>query len=539
MRARYTGLLLGVVLVPHLPAAARASVLPTPMLAQMRPLVSIGSPAEDRRRLGQLLGTDSTDGFLLRTASVLSPAHASDARRLRLEVVAPELRLVWNSALPFSLNDGSLWAGRGASVLVRAGVRLSRGPVDLVLDPEFAYAENGRFEVFPGREPGRSTFSSPWHLGPQSADLPLRFGDEAYRFATVGQSAITVAAGGAAFGASTENQWWGPGIRNGLVMSNNGQGIPHFFVRTARPLRTRYGDVEARWVVGGLTESLYFDTLPANDLRSLSGLVVAFRPAGGRDLTVGLARAVYTTVSGGVEAAGRMFDVFTEWHGPPQSDQADSSATSDQILSLFARWLFPASRFEVYGEWSRIELPRSLRELLTAPHHTQGYTIGLQWARPVGGRDAVFRLQSEVTNLEQTIVFRDRPPADYYTGRATSQGYTQRGEVIGAAIGPGASSQWLAGDYLARRWQVGAFVGRIRWENDALYRQPVANFFRHDVSVFAGLRAGARLPHLEVTTEFTAARRNNYLFQNGFANPRGRRTIDVVNYTLALLLSPR
>jgi len=510
-------------------------------VAQGNAWTTIGSAAEDRLRLDQILGRAPADGFLLRTPSSMTPAAPSSAGVPTVQWLYPEVRSVWNSRIPFLHNGGAMWAGRGASVLVRGGARAGYGPVQIVLAPEMTYSRNRPFEVFPGREPGRSTFSSPWHIGAESADLPLRFGDQPVRIVGLGQSSITVVAGPVAVGASTENQWWGPGIRNAILMSENAQGIPHLFLRTSRPVRTPLGPLEARWVIGGLTESLYFDTVASNDLRSLSGLVVTLRPGGARGLTLGLARTVY-----GGEAAnagvvlGRLFDVVTRFERLANPGEADSSVRRDQLISLFGRWVFPESHFEVYAEWARMELPRSVRDLLVAPQHTQGYTLGLQWARPAGGDDNFFRFQAELTNVEQSIAYTDRPtPPDFYAGRATAHGYTQRGKVIGAAIGPGGSSEWLAGDYIAPAWQVGLFAGRVRWENGALYRQFAANWYRHDVSVFAGFRAGVALRRLDLAGEFTAGNRTNYFFQNGIMNPGKRRTIDIVNYTLALVLSPR
>jgi hypothetical protein len=510
-------------------------------LAQGHAWTTIGSFGEDRLRLRQLLGTLPTDGFLLRTPSSMNARSRSAGAGAWLELLQPELRSVWNSRIPFLHNDGAMWAGRGANLLVRAGVRGGYGPVEIVLAPEFAYSQNRPFEVFPGREPGRSTFSSPWHIGAESADLPLRFGDQSVRVVGLGQSSITVFAGSVAVGASTENQWWGPGIRNAIVMSDNAQGIPHLFLRTSRPVRTPLGPLEARWIIGGLTESLYFDTVASNDMRSLSGLVVTLRPGGARGLTLGLARTVYGGEAANAGAVlGRRYDVVTRFERLANPGEADTSRCTDQLLSLFGRWVFPESHFEVYAEWARMELPRSLRDLLLAPQHTQGYTLGLQWARPAGGDDRFFRFQAELTNVEQSIAYTDRPtPPDFYAGRATAHGYTQRGKVIGAAIGPGSSSEWLAGDLVGPRWRAGLFVGRVRWENGALYRQLYANWYRHDVSVFAGFRAGVTLRRLDLAGEFTAGNRTNYLFQNGIMNPGKRRTIDIVNYALALVLSPR
>lgn len=408
----------------------------------------------------------------------------------------------------------------------------------VVLAPELTYSRNEPFEIFPGREPNRSRWSSPWYIGRQSADLPLRFGDDSVLLFGPGQSSLTVSVGPVALGGSTENMWWGPGIRNGLVLSNHAQGIPHLFIRTARPVETRAGTFEARWVVGGLTESLYFDTIPGNDVRSLSGLVVTYAPAFDPDLTLGLARTVMASTGGSGEVIGHLFNVFSKWDRQPGSPGADSIPGSDQILALFGRWVFPESGFEVFAEWSRLELPGSLEEMLVTPHHSQGYTVGLQWAGELESGNHI-RLQTEVGNVEQTQVLRDRPLDTYYTGRAAVQGYTQRGQLIGASTGPGSSSQWLALDYLADRWTAGGFLGRIRWNNDALYRQPGFNWLRHDVSLLGGVRGSGATAWGEITTEITLSRRRNYLFQRGGAAPLGVREVDISNLTLELSVRPR
>ena len=82
----------------------------------------------------------------------------------------------------------------------------------------------------------RHHFSSPWHYG-QSMDLPWRHGDRSFGDVTWGQSSIAADIGPLSIGASTENEWWGPGVRNALILSNNAAGFPKIFLRTARPIR--------------------------------------------------------------------------------------------------------------------------------------------------------------------------------------------------------------------------------------------------------------------------------------------------------------
>jgi hypothetical protein len=494
---------------------------------------SIGTLAADRARVRQITGRITDSAVSADSLPSISPLY-------------PAVRLVSNSDLPSGGNDGALWAGRGLSGSITGGVTYRRalefGRLEVALSPEFTFSANRSFFVFGGREPGRSAFSSPWHIGQSSADLPLRFGDVPLRAIGLGQSSVTLTLPRVAFGLSSTNEWWGPAIRNTLLLGNNAAGVPRLFVRTARPLHTRYGSFEGRAMIGALTESPFFDYDKSNDTRSLSGLLVTYRPALDTGLTLGLSRLVMARASSNFGVVQHALDVVLRYEPIVRESDTTASGASgqrtDQLFSLFARWVFPASGFETYAEWSRMELPRSIREYLEVPQSTQGYTLGLQWADPHAA-NGFLRLQGEVTDLEQTQVLPDRPPPDYYTGRAVVQGFTQRGQVLGAAIGPGSSSQFLAADWMEARWQAGFFVGRIRTENDALYRLPFALNTQHDVTIYSGVRGGVILPRTDVSWELTVGRRMNYLFQSDYYLSEPVVAFDVQNITLSFLVSPR
>jgi hypothetical protein len=196
------------------------------------------------------------------------------------------------------------------------------------------------------------------------------------------------------------------------------------------------------------------------------------------------------------------------------------------------------SGFEAYAEWARQEVPRSIRDLLELPQHTQGYTLGMQWASPPS-RGRPLRVQGEVTYLEQTQLVRDRPTLDYYAGRATVHGFTQRGQILGASIGPGSSSQFLAADWLPPHWQVGVFAGRTRTENDALYREGGPRPTQHDVTLYSGVRGGLRLPRSDVSAAVTIGRRYNYLLQSSYYVGLPVVAADFPNTTVAVTISPR
>lgn len=500
-------------------------------------VTTVQSFADERRRIAQDLGRCTTDGELIRSSLSLT-RRLTVPGPVRWAIATPSIDATYNSALPFSLNDGPQWAGRGVTTTLSGGGRLETDHLSISLAPDIVFQQNRVFSILASSAADRSSFASPWHSGVESADLPLRFGNQSQTIFYLGNSWIDYRAGPVSFGLSTDEQWWGPGIRNALLMSNNAPGIPQAYLRSGRPIRTPLGGVEFRWILGGLTESLFFDTLGSDNLRSLSAVVVTLRTAFDTGLTVGVARSVYAPVSGPGGIPSHAFDVVARWNQSADTVGEPPRHPNDQLLSLFGRWVFPSSGFELYAEWAKL-FPPGLREMLVEPQRHQGYTVGLQWVNTLSSATA-FRLQGEATTLEQTPPSLRALMPSFYTSRFVPQGYTQRGQVIGAAIGPGSSSQFIAGDYLGSRWRLGLELGRIRWEDDAYYRTPNGvSFAAHDVSLFAGLRGGTTVLGFDVDAEAVSMKRLNYLFQSAASGYSQDRSFDVGNFTMRLRISPR
>ena len=195
----------------------------------LKGLPTLAGQAEDRIRIAQLLGQTGTEGYLLRTPSTLLNQILRDEATWSITLLTPEIRGISNSDLPFSFNDGALWASRGWNRIVTTGARTRLGPITLLLAPQFIYQENQSFHFIPyplDAAPERDIHANPFHPAPQSMDYPIRFGNEPLDKIDWGQSSIRIDAGPLAFGFSTENAWWGPGVRNGILMSNQAAGVP-------------------------------------------------------------------------------------------------------------------------------------------------------------------------------------------------------------------------------------------------------------------------------------------------------------------------
>lgn len=523
-------------------AADSAGIAAAQRVRLVQPFYTIGGAEEEALRVAHLRGEAPVYGYLLRAPSSLTPWPRGPGPRALL--LAPRVLMGWNSDIPFSINDGALWAGRGANVLATAGVAAQAGPVRLVLAPELAFSENAAFDsVIPDawHKMPVHRYNPPWQIGEHSIDLPYRMGDEPRRQVRAGQSSLTVRAGPVAAGVSTENQWWGPGLRNGLVLSNQAAGVEHLFLRSSRPLRTPAGHVEVKWIAGALRESAWFrsdttalaDSITGPRWRSFSAAALVLSPS--RWLSLGVARSVYARAERRGDALGGVADAFTRWSGA--ADTADANPY-EQITAVWARVVVPEEGAEAYVEWARTRGSGGLRGLLETPDHTQGYSIGLQWLRPFRGGD--LRLQAEHTYIEESPTYAWLETGSWYASALVPQGYTHEGQGLGAAVGPGGSGQWFAADWLRGRGRGGLFFGRIRWAQDAYYDKPGGpnRYLGYDMSAFGGARGAFALGPVRLDAEYTLQKRWNYLFQSTAVHFEERfRTTNVMNHTVRLGLT--
>lgn len=453
----------------------------------------VGDPLEDYARVLQLTGSLPLEPVGVRPGPLTGlGAHVAAVsadpwrshRRGRVpradvgsgpvvEVLPVELRSTWNSARPWGFNDGALWQGRGGTVAATGGALLRWGPLRAALRPIAIRNENRGFALSPlPRNTGLGPFSYPSGIG-QTLDMPQRFGDGAFTTYDLGNSFVRAEAGPVAAGLSNESMWWGPGRRNGMTMSNHAPGFGHVFLGTSRPADIRVGRLYARWVWGRLRESRYFDADPDNDSRYLTGLVATLSPQWIPGLELGAARS-FVMAWDGIPALNEALLVFVPLQKArfvtPENPSGDDE--TDQMASLFFRWAMPTAGFEFYGEWARGDHSRDLRDLYVEPEHASGWMVGFQKAFEVGN-DRVWRLASELTLLGSARTTLLRAPASaFYVHHIVRQGYTQRGQVLGAGIGPGSSQFFVGLDRFAPWGRAGIGYLRTVYDNNRFYAEP-------------------------------------------------------------------
>ena len=486
------------------------------------PAVTVSGDSVDRLRLAQLEGRAPLGGLFLRSTSSLTDPRRTGKPVRPFTIVLPQASLAMNSDLPFGQNDGAMWGGKGYNWRVLAGATATFGPVRIVAIPEFVASTNYAISIDPidlrfsrPLPANYSQFASPFNYLPYSIDWPYRFGDSSFAKVYPGQSSASVMLSSFEAGVSTENEWWGPAIRNPILFSDNGPGFPHAFIRTGKPVATGIGVFEGRWLIGGLKESDYFDDDVTNNIRSVSAMSIVWKQKPESGLSLGLARSVWAPTDGYSNVAGHAFDFLLGTDRPNALPTSDStfSPGRDQLLSVFAHYVVPRYGLESYVEWARAELPKSLRDFIQFPNHTRGYSAGLQYSHAFADRASRFRFQGEFTNVEQSGSYRFRPIGSIYTSRAAIQGYTNEGQMLGAGVGPGSSGEWLAADYIRDEFEFGLNFGRTRPNTDAFFTRANPDRCFHDAIVYPGARAGVTTRFFRVKADYSRITRYNAFFQ--------------------------
>ena len=449
-----------------------------------------GSELEDYLRSLQLLDTAARQPWSLRGFSpVQLDAMAPDdnahpwahrftfrrdsAARMETRLVRPRTQLLYNSAFPHGVNDGAVWAGRGVTGVVEGGAALRWGPLTAIVSPVAFWSQNTSFPIIENglEEPYR------WGSGlyTSAVDYPQRFGAEGYGRVDLGQTQLRLDAFGVSVGASNAHEWWGPTQRYPFLLGNNAAGFPHLFVGTSRPANLWIAHAHARLLWGRLESSGYWapsSEMPnshiVRDSRFATGLAFVVQPRGLEQLELGVARFFHAPwPDEGLPGryVWRPFEGLLKSKIKTVDNQIPTDDRSidgeNQLASAFARVTFPGSGFEIYGELGREDHAWDMRSLLVTPDEQASFTVGFRKAWRRGG-DGILVLRGESINFQQGSVDRafwdGREPAPIYTHMAGSnQGHTQRGQLLGAAVGvSSAAGAFLALDRFSAsgRWSV-------------------------------------------------------------------------------------
>ncbi|HUQ48643.1 MAG TPA: hypothetical protein VM053_10415 [Gemmatimonadaceae bacterium] len=413
------------------------------------PLYPWSARSFSRRELGVLIPKDSVHPWASRFSEV-----SRTYWKLKYGVIQPSVATQYNSAFAYGMNDGALWAGRGVTASAQAGFYATLGPASLTVAPMAFRAENKGYEILSNGRTGNTAYADP--VFSAGIDRPQRFGDTPYSQVDLGQTSLRVDMPFVSAGVSTANEAWGPAQELPLLLGNNAAGFPHIFAGTSEPLNIFIAKIHARAIWGELAQSdystvtgsqTYTSKAEPGTKRFATALVVIAEPRGITGLEIGgarffhviwpssgIPRSYFTQIFEGFLKKNITPDRLTDPRFPEGSSQTGIS--SNEIVSVFARWVIPHGGFELHAEYGREDHSYDLRDLTQEPDHSRAYSLG---ARKVFNRDAESMTAGrfELMNFQLPQLSRYRGDGEFYVHGLIRQGHTQKGQMLGADVGVG------------------------------------------------------------------------------------------------------
>ncbi|HEU4789001.1 MAG TPA: capsule assembly Wzi family protein [Flavobacterium sp.] len=420
--------------------------------------ISVGSidMIEQRSRNEQLLGNaNPLISYTLRPLALdlIDTTQTNSKEKVNIKVLPITLIQQYNTFAPYGWNDGSMIPAKGYQSLLSAGLFAECGILSIQLKPENVYAVNPDFDIFPLSETNAVRLININNLN--HTDLPLPFGDEPYSKLNWGQSNIKLNIKKFSIGLSTENLWWGPGTRNSLIMSNNAAGFLHFTLNTRQPVETFIGSFEGQIISGKLEGSgvrspksqfiidgVDYEIPKSDDWRYINGLSINYHPKWVPGLFLGLNRTIQVYRDDMGSSFKDYMPIFDPFQKKNLSDE--DAKNRDQLASLFFRWVMKESKFEFYGESGWNDHSSTIWDFFDSPEHSRAYLFGFNKLFMLNKTENKYlKVNFETTHLEQSADRIVRPGGTWYRHYQILHGYTNKGEVLGAGIGPGSNLQTL------------------------------------------------------------------------------------------------
>ncbi len=400
-----------------------------------------------------------------------------------------DFNIEFNSLHPYNRNNGSMVPNRGYQQLISVGIYTKIGPLTIQLKPENIYAQNRNYQGFwDGHDD--NTWVKRYNLW-NHIDVPERFGNSTYKKNLIGQSSIKLNFKFLSLGISNENLWWGPSIRNSIMMSNHAQSFKHISFNTNKPFKTPIGNFNWQIVTGRLEGSgfsppekiingspLFVPRInqqgKIDDWRYFQGAIITYSPKWIKNFDIGIIRWVqmyHAMVDGQywwMEGNTSYFPLFSNIFR--KNDRFENyEAQTDQAAGAFFRWVWLDSKAELYAEFHYNDAKLNLRDLLLDSDHARAATIGIQKIFSSKNNNIKYLFSWEWTQMEQTSSRLIREANSWYRHRWVYHGYTNNGEVMGSAIGPGSNSHYFSLKKLKKLNKLGIAIEIVDNDNDFYY----------------------------------------------------------------------
>jgi hypothetical protein len=385
--------------------------------------------------------------------------HLVEKKSTNIQLLPFNFLQKFNSTRPYGWNDGALSFSKGYQFVGSGGVYMRWHNVHLTLRPEFFKTASGFYEN-----------SSSWgQTNPSLSKLIF------------GQSSLRIDIGPIGFGYSSENIWLGPGQFSSLLMSNNAQGFNHYKIYTNRPLKTPIGSFEISIIGGTLksSESQGFENkfLKKDFIdqynRYLNIITLTYNPLFFKNLFIGANRAFQLPSEN--NPSKKLSEYYLIALNPLfRNVYQDNSTSIDQLISGYAKYLFPKENAEVYFEYGWNDGKSNSRDLILDMSHSAASIFGLRKIQVLNSK-SYLKLEMEATKMSQTPSYLQRNAGNWYIHSLLYDGYTNQNQILGAGSGIGNNVQTIS-----MSWNKGWSQYGIKFQNVAQNPIGVVNILSPD-----------------------------------------------------------
>ncbi|WP_379088183.1 capsule assembly Wzi family protein [Pedobacter sp. UC225_65] len=451
---------------------------------------------EDNVRRQQLLGNDTSKrSFIIRPLflsatdelkygdadshiNLRTSIWSSKNEKIGLYALPITLQQQYNSHHPYGINDGAMIPSKGYETMLSAGVFFKAGPLTVQLRPEYVFAQNAKYPILTDYNQPASLINN-YYVYQNSVDAPTRYGNGSYSKLDWGQSSVRLNFGAASVGISNENLWWGPGRYNALLMTNNAPGFKHLTLNTLRPVQTFIGSFEGQLIAGKLENSGFDQPIgspyksKSQTWRYINGMVITYQPKWVPGLYVGFDRT-FMAYHTDVDSFGDYLPVFSfltkAAYAKDSNSNTEDAKNRDQRISFFMRWVWPESRSEIYFQYGREDHSWNGRDAFLEPEHSRAYVVGFRKLMPLKQKANEFiQVGLELSQLESSNSNEVRAAGYWYSHSQVLQGYTNKGQFLGAGGGPD-NTQTLDVAWVKALKRIGLVIER-RVHNNDLYNR--------------------------------------------------------------------
>jgi hypothetical protein len=334
---------------------------------------------------------------------------------------------------PYGWNDGAFSLSKGYQFLIGGGVYVQWHKLKIQLRPEFVKTASGNYET-----------NNYW-----GAVTP------SFKKIMPGQSSIRYDIGPVTAGISTENMWWGPGIYNSMLMSNNAPGFLHYTINTNRPVNTFAGSFQFQLQAGnlhkdntqGYENKRLHPEIINNGNRYYNSINVSYQPKFIKNVYFGLTRTFqnYTQLESS-KSNGFVYTYLPVFVAFLKNTYNDDTVKRDQVAALSARWVMPKENAEMYFEFGFNDAKYNFRDLMMDMAHSSGYIWGIKKIKFIN-EASYLNFNIEIARLAQTTSYINRNAGNWYEHGGIIEGYTNLNQIMGGVSGFGNNMQALAVSY--------------------------------------------------------------------------------------------